>query len=214
MTMELGRRAGPAGSAVGIDLDHELLDIARAVATENRIENVEFRTGSAFDHAESGFDVTYARCLLMHVPDVEALVSVMWDALKPRGVVIVEDCDFLGCFTEPELDAYRRVVEWYRETVRRRGGDPERGRRMARVFADAGFEDVRVCVSQPLHRSGPLKELMSMSFTFTRDAILAEGVTGPDEYDAAHEEVKAFTADPTTLVSSPRLIQTWARKPA
>ena len=46
-----------------------------------------------------------------------------------------------------------------------------------------------------------------------RDAVLATGVAEPEEYDAAHAESLAFTSDPGTLVSAPRMIQAWGERP-
>jgi hypothetical protein len=46
-----------------------------------------------------------------------------------------------------------------------------------------------------------------------RAAVLSAGLTTADEYDKAHTELKAFTDDPTTVVASPRMIQTWGRRP-
>jgi hypothetical protein len=50
--------------------------------------------------------------------------------------------------------------------------------------------DVGVRVAQPVH---------------------VDGVVDAGEYDAAHLELKAFTDDPTTVVSAARMIKVWGR---
>jgi len=52
-----------------------------------------------------------------------------------------------------------------------------------------------------------------MSMEKVRAAVLAAGLTSAEEFDTAHAELKAFTDDPTTIVASPRMIQTWGRRP-
>lgn len=47
VTMELGRRVGPRGRAVGIDLDEELIELARANAAAKGLSNVSFQVGAA-----------------------------------------------------------------------------------------------------------------------------------------------------------------------
>jgi len=46
----------------------------------------------------------------------------------------------------------------------------------------------------------------------TSDSIFAEGIATEPEIAAARENLAAFTDDPATLISGPRLLQVWARK--
>jgi len=41
---------------------------------------------------------------------------------------------------------------------------------------------------------------------------LSAGLTSVDEFDKMHNELKTFTNAPGTIVASPRMIQTWARR--
>jgi hypothetical protein len=133
-------------------------------------------------------------------------------ALRPGGIVILEDVHFAGCFSEPECAGYRRWVDWFGEAVRRSGGDLDIGPRLATLLRGAGLEPVAVRVAQPAFLDGPHKQLQQLSMEKVRAAVLAANVATADEYDAAHAELKAFTDDPTTLVAGPRMIQTWGRR--
>jgi SAM-dependent methyltransferase len=53
------------------------------------------RVGAVEDLAESGFDFAYARMLLMHVHDPTRVAELMFAALRPGGIVAVED-ELLG----------------------------------------------------------------------------------------------------------------------
>jgi ubiquinone/menaquinone biosynthesis C-methylase UbiE len=212
VTMELARRAGPSGSAIGMDLDEALLGAAREEAAAQGLDNLTFRVASVEHFVETGFDLAFARMLLSHLLDPAAVVGRMAGAVRHGGIVIVEDVDFAGCFTEPACAAYNRWVSWFREAVRRNNGDLDIGPRLPGLLRLAGLTNVGVRVAQPAFLDGPAKQLQQMSMEKTRAAVLAAGVASADEYDAAHTELKAFTDDPATLVASPRIIQAWGRR--
>jgi len=212
VAIELGRRVGPSGAVVGIDLDEELLQLAQGDAAEQRLGNITFRVTAIEEFAESGFDLAFARMVLMHLRDPGRAIDTMAAAVRPGGVVAVEDANFEGCFTYPPCSAYDHWVAWYRETVRRRGGDPDLGPRLPSLLSAAGLSEVQVRVAQPAYLAGPHKHLQVLSMTMQRAAVLATGVATADDYDAAHAELQAFVDDATTLVAAPRVVQAWGRR--
>jgi len=211
VTFELARRAGRAGSAVGLDLDEELLELARQEALEQHV-SVTFRSESIEEFSDTGFDVVFARMLLSHLADPAAMVDRMVDAVRPGGSVVVEDVHFAGCFTEPANDAYDRWVAWFTAAVRKAHGDLDIGPRLPGMLRSAGLCDIGVRVAQPAYLDGPVKQLQQLSMEKVRGAVLSAGLAQADEYDRAHAELKAFTDDSTTIVASPRMIQTWGRR--
>jgi hypothetical protein len=80
--------------------------------------------------------------LLSHLSDPARLVTGMVEAVKPGGYVIVEDVHVAGCFTEPPCAAYDRRVGWFKEVVRRTGGDLDIGPRLPGLLREAGLADV------------------------------------------------------------------------
>ncbi len=210
VAMELARRVGPSGAVVGIDLDGELLQVATSDAAEQGLANITFRVAAIEEVAESRFDLAYARLVLMHLRDPGRALNTMTAAVRPGGVVAVEDANFAGCFTYPRCSAYDNWVAWYGETVRRRGGDPDIGPRLPSLLSAAGLTGVQVCVAQPAYLTGPHKHLQVVSMSMQRAAVIATGVASADQYDAAHAELQAFVDDANTLVAAPRVVQAWA----
>ena len=212
VAMELGRRAGPAGCAVGIDLDEALLEFARQDAAAQRLDNVTFQVAAAENLAEAGFDLAFARFLLSHLHDPARVGALMVAAVHSGGTLVVEDTEFSGCFTYPTCPSYDRWVGWYQETVRRTGGDADLGPRLPALLRSVGVTDLGVRVVQHAYLDGPHKRLQEMSMDKQKAAVVAAGVASGDEYDAAHAELQAFTTDPTTLIAGPRIIQAWGRR--
>jgi SAM-dependent methyltransferase len=212
VTMELARRVGPEGCAVGFDLDDALLEVAGQDAKAQGLDNVTFRVAAAEDLAETGFDLAFARFLLMHLRDPARVAGLMAGAVRSGGIVVIEDAQFSGCFTYPSCPSYDRWVCWYQETVRRAGGDADLGPRVPALLHSVGVTDLAVRVVQHAYLDGPNKHLQEKSMANMKTAVVAAGVASADEYAAAQAELEAFTADPTTLIAGPRMIQAWGRR--
>src|SRR5260370_24861179 len=97
VSRELARLVGPTGGVVGIDIDDVKIGIAREEAAALGMPNLEFRVcdlGETEPQAE--FDLVYARFVLTHLPDPNAMVGKICQTLRPAGVVVVADIDFRG----------------------------------------------------------------------------------------------------------------------
>src|SRR6185437_8663648 len=67
VTFELARLVAPDGTVIGVDMDEIMLGLARDVAAERGITNVEFRAlnVNAWDEPAT-YDVVFSRFLLQH----------------------------------------------------------------------------------------------------------------------------------------------------
>jgi ubiquinone/menaquinone biosynthesis C-methylase UbiE len=215
VTMELARLVGPAGRAVGIDMDEVKLELARTDAAEAGLSNVEFRQTDVdrWDEPE-GYDVVYARFLLEHVPRPLDLLRRMWAAVRPGGVLAVEDADFEGLFSDPPHKAFELWRRLNPEVLEHNGGDPWMGRKLHRLFLEAGTPNPEVRLTQNVNTSGEAKTLPAVTLAAMSDSILSAGLASQDELSDAIEGLEAYAADPTTLVAGPRVFQVWSRKPA
>jgi SAM-dependent methyltransferase len=212
VTRELARAAGPAGRAMGVDLDAVKIDIARSESAEEGIANVAFEAldVTRWEPAES-FDVVYARFLLTHLARPEELVGTMRRHIRPGGAMILEDIDFRGHFAEPPCPALDRYVDLYSRCVRARGADPDIGPRLPGFLRDAAFLDVRMRLVQPAALEGGVKRLTCVTLETISDAVVQAGLASRDDLRAALEELSAFAADPRTVLGGPRVFQAWGR---
>ena len=70
----------------------------------------------------------YARFLLHHLSQPEALLRRMWAALAGGGVLVVEDADFDRWCCDPPNAGFEFFLDAYRRVLARRGGDHATGR--------------------------------------------------------------------------------------
>ena len=213
VSRELAARVGETGTVVGIDLDQVVLDLARSDARAAGLTNVDFRAGDAAHLNGSGFDVVVARFLLSHVADARKVVAALVSALKPGGLMVVEDTDISGVMCYPPSVAFDRFVRLYSETIRRRGGDADFGRTLPALLTGAGLADVGVSIAQPVATDGEVKLMVPLTLERIVDAAIGEGVADRDEIADTIAELYVQAAHPTTLMSSARVIQAWATKP-
>jgi len=209
VTTDLARIVAPSGVAVGIDLDDVIVDLARKEAAAQGVGNVDFRAGAAEELDEGGFDLAYTRLLLDVVSDPHAVLSKMVSAVIQNGVVIAEEPEMMSCFCYPPNDAFRHWIEWFRETMRRRGGDPDIGPRLPLLFRSAGLDDIGLRIVHLAWLEGQEKWLHWMAMGEVRDAVIGEGVATPSEYDDAREEIRTLAEDRSTIVAGARIFQVW-----
>jgi SAM-dependent methyltransferase len=215
VTFELARLIGARGRVVGMDIDATKLALARREAEARQCGNVEFRNaGIGESELEPEFDVVYARFLLTHLKDAAGAVRKMQQALRPGGIVIVEDIDFRGFFCYPDCPALWRYVALYTQAVQRTGGDPNIGPRLPGMLLESGFDKVHLNVVQPAGLEGEVKLLNPLTMENIADNVLAAGLASRAEVDQAIAELYAYARDPRTVMSLPRVVQAWGSRPA
>ena len=87
LTIEAGRRVGPGGMALGIDISAPMLDLARRRAAEAGVGNVEFVQADAQVHRFGGgsLDAVVSRFGVMFFDDPQAAFANLAGALRPGG---------------------------------------------------------------------------------------------------------------------------------
>jgi 2-polyprenyl-3-methyl-5-hydroxy-6-metoxy-1,4-benzoquinol methylase len=215
VTVELARRVAPEGRVIGVDLDETTLELARREAEAAEVDNVEFRSLDVREQqCGSGFDLVYARFLITHLRDPESTTARFLEHLRPGGLLAVEDIDFGGSFAWPESEAFRRYGKLYCEVVRRRGGDPNIGRRLPSILRAGGVENVEMNVVQPMGTEGEVKLIDPITMESIADSVLEEGLATQAEIEEIVEALYRVAADPGTVAALPRIVQVWGRRPA
>ena len=87
------RRVGPTGFVYGLDMTDEMLDLARANATEAGIANVRFLKGEieAIPLPDSSIDVVISNCVINLSTDKPTVFAEMARVLRPGGRIGISD---------------------------------------------------------------------------------------------------------------------------
>ena len=215
LTRDLAQIVGAAGRVVGIDIDETKLALARQEASASGLANIEFRcTDIAAAGIEMEFDLVHARFLLSHLANPAQALTCMRKALRPGGIVAVEDVEFRGHFSHPHSPALWRYVELYTQCAQRRGADANIGPQLPALLHEAGFEDVQVNVVQPSGTAGEVKLMTPITMENIADTVLAEGLASSDEVERIVDELYEFARTPGTLWGLPRIVEAWGNNSA
>lgn len=140
-------KVGERGRVIGLDLNDDMLAVARAASTTIR-PAIEWRQGDATElpFADGSFDIVTCQYAIQFFPDPRAALCEMRRVLAPEGRLAL----MLG-----RSVAQNRAYGWIADTMARHAG-PEAGAMMRSPFPDwttatlrdfvtmAGFQEVRV----------------------------------------------------------------------
>jgi SAM-dependent methyltransferase len=205
----LSERVGPAGHVLASDID-----VSWAVeAAAPNVEVVEHDV--AADPAPDGpFDLVHARLVLVHVPGRDAALATMAAALRPGGVLLVEDADPalqpLSCPDEigPPQELANRIRRGFRSLMAARGVDLAYGRTLPRRLRAAGLVQVGADAAFPV--SDPAcNDLEAATIALIRDQLLDHGIATAGEIAQHLENVAAGLLD----LAQPPMISCWGRRP-
>jgi SAM-dependent methyltransferase len=111
-----GRKVGPAGRAIGVDMTPEMLAKARgnlaAYREQTGLDNVEFRLGE-IEHlpvADGSVDVVISNCVINLSPDKPQVWREIARVLKPGGRVAVSDLALLKPLPPAIVESVEAVV--------------------------------------------------------------------------------------------------------
>jgi arsenite methyltransferase len=139
------RRVGPTGTAYGLDMTDEMLELARSNQREAGVENAEFLKGTIEDVplADDSVDVIISNCVINLSGDKPAVFREAARVLRPGGRFAVTDI-----VSDPEMDEATRadMAQWTGCIA----GALTR-ERFERELAAAGFERIEIVETHRVH---------------------------------------------------------------
>ncbi len=214
---DLRGRVGERGEVVGLDESAPYVDHARARVAEQGFDNVRVEHGTLeeFDLGAEAYDLILLRWVLGFVPGPERQIERFARALRPGGVVAVQDYNHEGVSLFPESAGFRAVIDATRRLYATRGGDPWIAPRLPRLFRDAGLE---LCDMQPnAQAGGPDSGVFAWAdafFTYHAGRMADAGVLSREDCNRFHREWSERRADPCALFFSPFVVDAAGRKPS
>ena len=169
----LGACVGATGSVVATDVDTRLLDNIKAPNVE--VHQMDLVT----DEMPTGeFDFIHTRWVLLHIPARERVLDRLCAALRPGGVLLVEEGDAFPVLAAA-TGAYRDAWLSFNRASRVAGTDPDWARDLPLRLARRGLTDIHAEVDVHLFRGGSTEaQFWSLTWKQARDRVVAVGEPG------------------------------------
>jgi SAM-dependent methyltransferase len=202
----LAERTGPTGRVVVADLEIDRLGRLSDRGVEVRQHDIRTE-----DFPAESFDLVHARMLVQHLPDRQAAVARMIRALRPGGLLFLEDTDSLPLFRSYRSERFLTDIKAAGYGIMRRAGHEPRG----------GHFDLEIALNSELtevtaegrvvmvHGGSPQARHYQLWLEFMRSKIVAEKLLTHERIDEALAEM----GDPANRWLSQVLISTYGRKP-
>ena len=200
-------RVGPEGRVLAVDLEPRLLDRM----TE---PNLEVRRLDVVAEAlpEAAFDLVHTRAVLLHIPQREEVLASLVRALRPGGILLLEEMDLSPAFEGPD-GIYRRAFETAYRPIMAAGVDlywaaimPNLLKSTGLVDTDSARERVTFTGASPLaefHRITWLQFLESQPYSEADRALIEAGraeIALPGGTYLAWDTVAAWGRRPLTAL--------------
>jgi SAM-dependent methyltransferase len=198
----------PGGAVVATDLETDFLE---SEARGHPALEV-LRHDIAAEDPPTGFDLVHTRWLVEWLPDKLLALRRMASALRPGGVLLIEEPDFVTIYGSGDSAAVRNVfVTAMRHLESTCPVECDYGRRAMADLVAVGLEDVQAEGRCPIVRGGtPLAaDFLRLTIEKLREPVLAGGAVTAEEFAQA----VAALQDPNTTVVAPMTVAAWGRRP-
>jgi ubiquinone/menaquinone biosynthesis C-methylase UbiE len=188
----------PDGRVIGLDINTRLLEVPPYPGLEIRRGDI---TKDALEPCT--YDLIHERFVLLHLNNIHAALSNLKQALKPGGILFIEEPDFRTAFpaaADGELSTSiarvnRAVLSMYSSM----GVDPALGSKLPSMFLEHGFNNVGFSTELPLAPGGsPIAKMMSMSIQYLRSRLIDTG-------DVSESDIESYIA----ALAAPRVWATY-----
>lgn len=210
-------RLGPEGELLLVDASARWSALLAETLAARDLPHVRAVRATAEDvELEPGrYDLVFLRWVLSFVPEPADVLRRIARALRPGGLVAVQDYNHEGVSLFPESEGFRAVIRATRALYAKVGGDTWVGARLPGLFRAAGLSPVEGLETQVLAGGPgtPVFRWADLFFTRHADSMVAEGVLAPAERDRFAAEWAERRADPDALFFSPILVGAAGRRP-
>lgn len=216
VALDLARRVGPGGRVVAVDASPRWEQHLREVALARGLPVIEARHAD-LEVAElepETYDFVFCRWVLSFVRDPRALVRRFTAALRPGGVLAIEDYNHEGISIFPRSQGFEAVVRATRAWYRQGGGDTWVAGRLPANVRAAGLEQVHFAAN--VLAGGPSSQVFrwaDLFFPVFAPRWVEEGLLEKEDMHRFLAEWEERKRDPDSLFFSPIVVDLAARKP-
>jgi ubiquinone/menaquinone biosynthesis C-methylase UbiE len=207
LTRRITDIVGPTSHVTGFDFDESVIAIAEKESTD--YANVNFQVFNIENEIPEAarYDFIFCRFILSHLQSPGAAIRKLKGALRPNGIIAIEDVDFRGHFSHPASPAYDAYVRWYTELGLRKGGNPLLGPFILSIVKAEGLDPIQFNVETPVFSEGDGKRMALLTLQAIRDTVIAEKLASAADIDAVIRDLDSLTRDENSIISMPRIFQ-------
>lgn len=209
VTMDLRERVGAEGSVTALEPADYYLDYLGDEASRRGWSNIHRIHGTAETAVlpTETYDLIFVRWVIGFVPDADAFVRNLVGALKPSGVLAIQDYLYSGLGLYPNGGAFDHMLQTVIRHWAAGGGDAFIAARIPHIFRANGldlFDYAPHCLA-----GGPDSDVIEWAhrfFTKHMDLMVASGATTKEMGDAMLADWYAHRQNPDTIFCSPILV--------
>ena len=211
---------GSEGEVLGVDMNPEILETARARAEAAGLANVQFVAGDAQTlDLPNDFDALIGRLVLMYLPDPVDTLKQLATHLRPGGIVAFQEVEFstYSSIARPETPMMNQLAEWGVEVFRRSGANVGMGLDLYSTFVDAGLPEPSLQYTAPV--GGPETwigyQFIANAFRSILPLLEAFGLATAEEVDldTLAQRLRAEVVASKRPLILPPHITAWAQLP-
>ena len=195
---------------VGLELNPDLVEMARKLPSSAE-DGVSFEQGdvSALKFSDNSFDFVFARYLLMHLPEAEAVLKEMLRVCRSGGVVAVQEPDFSFQRCYPDSWAYERLPDLFGRLF----PDAFLGPKLWSLFEKLGYSSSNVLVDSVVEANqNDLRRLYRLSVEAMEKAVIEKGIYSEPEFERLRTELERVENEQNILCVSNYVFSTWVVK--
>ena len=207
----LSERAGPNGRVVGLDMDAQFLEHARAGAPAN----VEFRQGDAYrsDLPTGSFDLVHMRFIASTAGDPERLLREAIRLARPGGTVALQEPDGESLNCHPPHPAWERLKRALLGAFSGVGADLQLAKRLYALARQAGLQNVQYRPFLLEVRSmDPMVDYLPSVVESLRSTVIKLGLLTEAEFPVVLAECRSHLRKPETTFTMYTVAQVWGQK--
>jgi len=200
----LADSVGPTGRVLAVDLDPRFLEASEVL----EVRQHDILTGPP---EEAAFDLVHARALVEWVADRPAAIRNMIAALKPGGVLLLEDVDLEpGALSYPPSETRLAAARAFEMLARAGGADLTFGRQLRAHVQSAGLDQIHDDVRTRLIAGGdPGVDFLLLSLRQLAPVMIANNLLTEEQFAAAEAEM----SDANYFGYPPLMVAVWGRRP-
>jgi len=161
---------GPRGHVLATDIEtgglqhRSNLEVARHDVVEDDLPKTEL-------------DLIHARFLLKHLPEPDQLLRRLASALRPGGLLVVEDADGLDLVIDSDIAEITQICRAWERAASSVSWNPSLGGCLVSALAGCGLNDVQGVSYRRKAPGGPIWGAVRYGLIRLHDRLVGEGVS-------------------------------------